>query len=96
MRHPHPPQLPQRPGQIHPRGPRIPLQPEEASTDGDDDVIHGDIILRTGDSLDGPEEGLHVLLAGGLVLVEVGARAGQLELAVGSLALVGLVAFDLI
>ena len=32
----------------------------------------------TGDGLDAPEEGLHVLLAAGLVLVEVGPGAVQL------------------
>ena len=53
-------------------------------------------MLLTGNGLDTPEEGLHVLLAGRLVLVEVGPGAGQLVLAVGGCRLVGLVALDLV
>ena len=46
--------------------------------------------------LDGPDEGLHVLLTARLVLVEVRPRAIHLVLAVGGGALVGLVALDLV
>lgn len=34
--------------------------------------------VRTGDGLNAPQEVLHVLLAGGLIEVEIGARAGDL------------------